>query len=153
MPPESSSACKKGKTIAKKQAQQEEELQDLSRKVGLSSSDKDEASGVSVTLSDVSPLAGLQAKDGTTPTPLQQWLQDGDKRVQPEKVGLKSPQSKRGSHNKREMVQSPHHSSSAPYPPGTRVFAPKDVEVVEGSGQMTALTEAEYKDDISSPSS
>ena len=31
------------------------------------------------------------------------------------------------------------------------MFAPKDVEAVEGSGQMTALTEAAYKDDISSP--
>ncbi len=85
-----------GKTIAKTQAQRDKELQDLSRKIGLSSSDEDEASEVSVTLSDVSPLAGLQAKDGTTPTPLQQWLQDRDKRVQPEKVGLKSPQSKQG---------------------------------------------------------
>ncbi len=31
------------------------------------------------------------------------------------------------------------------------MFAPKDVEAVEGSGQMTALTEAAYKDNISSP--
>ena len=151
MPPKLSFAWKMGKTIAKTQAQQDEELRDLSRKAGLSSPDKDEAFEVSVTLLDVSPLVSLQAKDGTTPTPLQQWLQDEDKRVQPEKVGLKSPQSKWGSHNKREMIQSPHHSSSAPYPPGTRVFAPMDVEAMEGSGQMTTLTEVAYKDDISSP--
>ena len=107
MPPKLSSARKKGKTIAKTQAQQDEELRDLSRKVGLSSSDKDKASEVSVTLLDVSPLASLQAKDGTTPTPLQQWLQEGDKRVQPEKVGLKSPQVS-GGPIIREKWFSPH---------------------------------------------
>ena len=152
MPPKPSSARKKGKIVTKTQAQRDKELRELSRKVGLSSSDEDKASEVSVTSSDLSTLAGLQAKDGTTPTPLQQWLQDGETRVQPKKiVGLKSPQRKRGSHNKREMVQSPHPSSSAPYPPGTMVFSPMEVEAAEGSGQKTALTEAANEDNISSP--
>jgi hypothetical protein len=106
---------RRGKMDRKMEAQRTKELHILSLKVGLPSSEEDEASEAS---DCAAPLPAPGHAKGAT-TSLQQRMHQGLGKVPPI-----SPKKKPGSHGKREMIQPPQPSSLAPYPPGTQIFSP-----------------------------
>jgi hypothetical protein len=139
MPPRALPARKRGKTVRKTSAQQDEELQTLSRKVGLSSLDDDKASVELDAISKPLPIDCGSSKEGTTP--LQQWMQKGMK-----KAPLISPQPKQGCIKKRSMVQLPSHSSSAPHSPGSLLVLPNITGEI-----TTTLADINEDEEIPSP--
>jgi hypothetical protein len=114
-------ASKRRGKARKLEAQRSEELCALSRKVGLSSLEGDDAFMVSDSAlrAILPPAAPDPAK--AAPMLIQQWMHLG---ITPKKTTPKSPHIKLGSQNKREIIDPPLPSSSLPYPPGTQVFSP-----------------------------